>query len=255
MSAVWTVAVNTFRENRRDRVLYVLVLFAAVVILAGVIVGELSPFEQAKILLDLGQATMSLVGSLIAIFLGIGLVSKEIERRTIYVIVSKPVSRTEFLVGKVAGLTMTLTAAVLLMTVMLVLVCEGYGIPPTAALFESIALIWVQLVVLVAMAVTFASFTTTTLAAMFSLSCWIIGQVVGDLKSMAARSDSLPTRLLVGALYWILPNFAVLDAKARASYGIPVPAGELLASVSYGLLYALALLALSSILFSRRDFR
>src|SRR5207302_476260 len=137
MSVILAVAANTFRENRRDRILFVLVLFAALMMLAGVVVGELSPFEQGKILLDLGQSTMFLVGSLIAIFLGIGLVSREIERRTVYSIISKPVSRTEFLLGKILGLTFTLSAALAIMAATMAIVCLAYGLVPGWPLIES----------------------------------------------------------------------------------------------------------------------
>ena len=255
MSAAFAVAANTFRENRRDRILYVLVLFAALMILAGVVVGELSPFEQGKILLDLGQSAMFLVGSLIAIFLGVGLVSREIEKRTIYTVISKPVSRAEFLIGKVMGLTITLTAALAVMAATLAIVCVGYGLTPGWPLVESALLIWVELVLLTSLAVTFASFSSTTLAAMFSVACWIIGQVVGNLKDIAARTASAPTRALLTAIYWIAPDLSLFDAKARASYGIAVPAGELVASLGYGLLYTAALLCIASLVFSRRDFK
>lgn len=255
MSVLWTIAVNTFRENRRDRVLYVLVLFAVLMIAAGVIVGELSPFEQSKILLDLGQSVMALAGALIAIFLGIGLVSKEIEKRTIYVVVSKPVSRTQFLLGKVLGLVMTLTAAHAIMGAILALVTWGYGAPPGLPLLQSAVLIWVQLVLLIALAVTFASFSSTMLSAMFTIGTWVIGQVVGDLATLAARSESTATKVVLGIVYWAMPNLSLFDVKARATYGIPIPIAEMGWSMAYGACYVTALLCIASLVFTRRDFR
>ncbi len=255
MSVILTIALNTFRENRRDRVLYVLVIFAALMILAGVVVSELSPFEQSKILLDLGQAAMLLVGALIAIFLGIGLVSKEIERRTVYVIVSKPVGRTQFLLGKVLGLVITLTLALAIMSVTLVsVVWANDRSTPTVAVFQSIVLVWTELVVLVSLSVTFATFTTTTLAAMFSLCSWIIGMAVGEFQTIGQRSGGLAKALLI-SLYWILPDLSVFDAKTRATYGIALPAADFALSVGYGLAWTAALLCIASVIFSRRDFR
>lgn len=254
MSVIVTIALNTFRENRRDRVLYVLVIFAALMILAGVVVSELSPFEQSKILLDLGQAAMLLVGALIAIFLGIGLVSKEIERRTVYVIVSKPVGRAQFLLGKVLGLVLTLTAALSIMSLTLVGVVWAYGGTPTVAVFQSIVLLWTELVVLVSLSVTFATFTTTTLAAMFSLCSWIIGMAVGEFQTIGQRSGGFAKAILI-SLYWILPDLSVFDAKTRATYGIALPAADFALSVGYGLAWTAALLCIASVIFSRRDFR
>lgn len=253
---IWNIALNTFRENRRDRVLYALVAFASVLILAGIAAGELSPFEQSKILLDLGQAAMLLVGSLIAIFLGISLISKEIERRTIYVVLSKPIGRGEFLVGKTLGLTLTLTAAFAVMALVLAVVAWAYGAPPTLALAQSMIFLWAQSVVLVTVSVLFASFvSSSTLAAILSLSCWIIGQVAGDLHQMSERASGIVAKVVFGALYWALPNLSLFDAKARGTYGVPVAAGEFLSVLAYGLAYASFLLVLASLAFSRRDLR
>jgi Cu-processing system permease protein len=255
MTPAFAVALNTFRENRRDRILYVLVLFAALLILGAVVASDLTPYEQTKILLDLGQAAISLVGGMIAIFLGIGLVSKEIERRTIYVIVSKPVSRNSFLFGKVLGLTLTLSAAVGFMAATLALVSWIYGAPPGLALLQSVILLWIEMVLLTAMAVTFATFTTTSLAAMFSVSCWMIGSVVGQLKLIGDHSTNALTRFLLNGTYWVFPDLSLFDAKTRATYGIAMPPIDLAYSIGYGLLYTTALLLLASLLFSKRDFR
>ena len=253
---IWVIALNTFRENRRDRILYVLLLFAALMIVAGVAVSELSPFEQPKILLDLGQASMFLVGSLIAILLGAGLISKEIERRTIYVIVSKPVSRGEFLLGKVLGLNITLTAASTVMAAILLAVTSLYGQRPTLALLQSIVLLWCQLTLLVCLAVAFASFvSSTTLAVMFSLACWILGQIAEDLDVMARKVDSTLLASLLKVIYWALPNLSILDAKVRGTYGVPVPTLEFASLLGYSLCYSAALLAFSAMAMSRRDFR
>lgn len=252
---VWAISSNTFRENRRDRVLYVLVFFAGALILTSVVVGELSPFEQSKILLDFGQSVMALFGGLIAVFLGIGLVSREIERRTVYVVISKPVSRIEFLAGKVLGLVLTLTTAHVIMALTLVTVTWAYGARPTVALAQSVLLIWSELVLVTAMAVTFASFSSTNLAAMFTLGCWAIGQMIGDLQEVAHRSGNLLTRGVLEGLYWVLPNLAFFDVKSRATYGIRVPAPEMLWSLGYGATYTLLLLGIAAWVFSRRDFR
>lgn len=256
INRVLAIALNTFRENRRDRVLYVLLFFASAVIVAGVALGELTPFDQTKILLDLGQAAMFLVGSLIAILLGNSLVSKEIERRTVSAILSKPVSRSEFLVGKVAGLALTITAALAIMAVTLVSVAWAYGAPPTTALLQSFVLMWAEMVLLVCMAVAFASFvSSSTLAGMFSLSCWVLGQITSDLDRVASKAESVVTRGILRAFYWVLPDLSLFDAKARGTYGVAVPTEEFGAALLYGLAYSVLLLALASAAFSRRDFK
>ncbi len=257
MRTILAIAANTFRENRRDRILYVLVLFAAAIILAGIVAGEMFPWEQqGKVLLDVGQAAMFAGGSLIAIFLGIGLVSREIERRTIYVIVAKPVSRGQFLVGKAAGLTLTLTVAMAVMAMTLAAVTAiHHGAHPTVALAQSLVLLWAEQVLLVTLAVTFASFTSTHLAAMFSFCCWLIGMVVGDLKELAARTESPVSRGLLEGLYWLFPDLGLFYIADRASYEIPLPWDQFAYALGYGAAYTAALLCLSVLVFSRRDFR
>lgn len=255
MNGVWTIAAHTFRENRRDRILYILVIFAAVIILASVLVGELSPFEQKKILLDLGQSVMTLAGLPIAVLLGIGLVSREIERRTIYVVISKPVGRTEFLLGKVAGLVITLTVALGIMAATLAAVTWAYGAPPSLPLAQSVALMWMELVLVITLAVTFASFSSAALSAMLTVLVWVIGQVLGDLRVIAERTEHDLTRGLLEAAYWVLPNMSLFDAKARATYAVAVPAGQMAWSMGYGVIYATVLLGIAAAVFSRRDFR
>lgn len=256
INRVLAIALNTFRENRRDRVLYVLLFFAAALIVGGVGLGELSPFEQSKILLDLGQAAMFLVGSLIAILLGNGLISKEIERRTVSSILSKPVSRAEFLVGKVIGLNLTITTALAIMAVTLVGVVLAYGSTPTLALIQSFVFLWSEMVLLVALAVAFASFvSSSTLAGMFSLSCWVLGQVTADLERIATRSSNVATRTILLTFHWVLPDLSLFDAKARGTHGVIVPMEEFVAVLLYGLAYTVLLLALASAAFSRRDFK
>lgn len=256
INRILTIALNTFRENRRDRVLYILLFFAAAIIVAGVALGELSPFEQAKILLDLGQAAMFLGGSLIALLLGNGLISKEIERRTVSAILSKPVSRGEFLVGKFVGLNLTITTALAIMAATLVAVASVYGAPPTFALLQSFVFLWAEMMLLVSVAVAFASFvSSSTLAGMFSLSCWVLGQVTADLERLAARSGNALTRNVLRGFHWALPDLSLFDAKSRGTYGVPVPMEEFGWVLLYGLAYSVVLLALASAAFSRRDFK
>lgn len=250
------IAMSTFRENRRDRVLYVLLFFAGALILAGTAFGELSPFEQAKLLLDLGQASIFLGGSLIALFLGNGLISREIERRTIYVILSKPVGRGEFLVGKILGLSLTLSIALFVMAGLLTAVVFFYGAPPTLALLQSFVLLWIESVLLVSLAAAFACFVSSgTLAGMLSVSCWILGQVLTDLDRLAQSSERVFARGALRIAYWVLPNLSLFDARSRASYGVPLSAGELLGVLTYGIAYSVMLIAFAMIALSRRDFR
>src|ERR1700733_7097601 len=110
------VAVNTFRESVRDRVLYNLIFFALVMIAAAVIVGKISIGVEHEVIINLGLTAISLFGLVMAIFIGVGLVYKEIEKRTLYSLLAKPVRRWQFLTGKYAGLLLTLVVNTAFMT-------------------------------------------------------------------------------------------------------------------------------------------
>lgn len=255
MHRVLAIALNTFRENRRDRILYVLLAFAGVLVLASLLMGQLTFTEQSKILLDLGQSSISLIGGLIAIFLGVGLVAKEIERRTVYVIVSKPVLREEFLVGKFLGLAITLGVCVVVMAVLLMGVLATHRQGPTLALLQSLVLLYVELLVVTSAALLFSSFTTTTLAAIYSVAIWLVGHVTGDILRFGSQSTSSFVQFISKVLYFTLPNLEALNAKPNATHHQALAGGEFGLAILYGLLYIGVFLFAATAVFAQRDFR
>ena len=255
MQRVLAIALNTFRENRRDRILYVLLAFAAVLVLASLLMGQLTFVEQTKILLDLGQSSIALIGGLIAIFLGVGLVAKEIDRRTVYVIVSKPVLREEFLVGKFLGLAITLFVCVAVMSLLLMAVLATHKQTPDWALVQSVVLLYMELLVVTAAALLFSSFTTTTLAAIYSVGVWLVGHVTGDIVRFGSQSESPFVQFITKVLYYTLPNLEALNAKPNATHHEALATGEFGLALLYGLLYMGVFLFAATAVFSNRDFR
>lgn len=258
LGRITAIAGNAFREAVRDRVLYNLVLFVLLLTGAAVFIGELSGGQERKIIVDLGLSAMLLFGVFIAIFVGVGLVYKEIERRTVYTIFAKPVSRGEFLVGKYLGLGLTLLVNVLVMgagvSLALIYVSRGWD-PLVSVIWPAILLIYVELMILTGVALLFSSFSSPALSALLTFFVFIIGHFSADLKSLAGSMGSISARWLFGGLYYLLPNLANLSFITPAAHGQVPAATHLVAAVLYSLVYVVVILAAATMIFSRRNFK
>ena len=255
---VAAIARNTFREAVRDRVLYNLVLFVLILTGSSVFLGELSAAQELKIIVDMGLSAALLFGVFIAIFVGVGLVYKEIERRTIYAIFSKPVGRGEFLLGKYLGLCLTLAVNVLVMGagVSLALLYVNRGWHPLAlTVWPAVALIYVELMIVVAVALLFSSFSSPALSALLTFFVFVIGHFSAELKGLSASVGSGGARLLFAALYYLLPNLSNYAYITAASHGRTPAAADFAGGVLYGLAYIAVLLAASTLVFKRRNFK
>lgn len=253
---IWAVVANTFREAIRDKVLYNLVFFALLVMGFSVVIGKMTLGERVKIIVDLSLAAMSVFGLLIAIFVGIGLVHKEIQRRTVYTILAKPISRRGFVVGKYLGLMLVILLNVAVMTAgLLALIAVfsdagmNWGVP------VAVLLILVELMIVTAVAVLFSTFSTPTLSAMFTLGVWVIGRFSSDLVLFVRKSPDPALRALVTAVHFVLPNLEKFDVKAQVVYRMPIEPAYVAGAVLYGLVYIALLIGLATVIFERRDFK
>lgn len=249
------IAFNTFREAIRDRILYSLLVFALAMIGASVILSMLSVGGESRIIKDLGLAAIGLVGTLIAVFIGVGLVHKEIERRTLYTIITKPIRRADFVLGKFLGLALTLAVNVAIMGAGLILLASSMEARLTWELLLPLALTFVKLLLVTAIAVLFSTFSTPTLSAIFTLALVVVGSVAEDLKLFAATFGGSLMQAAVAVLYLILPNLASLDVGGTVVRGQPVPTAVAWLAVAYGLAYITALLASAVWIFQYRDFK
>ena len=233
MQRLVVVAGNTFRETMRDKILYNLVFFAFLLIGASVLLGTLTIGEQSRIVNDLGLAAINLVAVIIAIFVGIGLVTKEIERRTIYTILARPITRVQFILGKYLGLGFIVAVNIAIMFAMF------------------LATIWLSVM---AIAMLFSTFSSSTLSATMTLGLYVIGHLTSDLKGIAEKSQNQLTEAVLTALYYVCPNFELLNIKGQAANGVLVEMGYQVTATAYGLLYAGLLLTGACLIFQRRDF-
>jgi len=252
------IARNAFREAVRDRVLYNLVLFVLLLTGASVFIGELSGGQERKVIVDLGLSAMLLFGVFIAIFVGVGLVYKEIERRTIYAVFSKPVGRGEFLVGKYLGLCLTLLVNVLVMGVgvslALLYVSRGWD-PLIPTIWPAVLLIYMELMLLTATALLFSSFSSPALSALLTFMVFIIGHFSADLKSLASSLGGSGARWLFTGLYYLLPNLSNYSFITPAAHGRAPSLGFVFATALYAFVYIAVILAAATLVFSRRNFK
>ncbi len=257
-SRVAAIARNAFREAVRDRVLYNLVLFVLLLTTAAIFLGELSGGQEKKIIVDLGLSAMLLFGVFIAIFVGVGLVYKEIERRTIYAIFSKPVGRGEFLMGKYLGLCLTLLFNVVVMgagvSLALIYVSRGWD-PLVLNIWPAIILIYIELMLVTSVALLFSSFSSPALSALLTFFVFIIGHFSADLKGLAGSMGSVGARWLFAALYYLLPNLSNYSYITPAAHGQHPDAAAVSLAILYAAIYVGVILAAATLIFGRRNFK
>ncbi len=254
---IFSIAANTFRESIRNKILYAILAFALFVIGTTFFLADLSVGDLARIIADVGLASIHIFGVVMAVFIGITLISHEVERKTVYLILSKPVPRWEFIVGKALGLSLTLALTTFVMAFVLFLVQAAYryGGKPEPGIFVASAGIYMELVLLICLASLFSTFTTPVLSAIFTLSMFLIGHVTKDLLVFGEKASSAAVRGAARFLYYVLPNLENFNWKNDVVYGGGRSPSVIPAAAGYLAAYAAAVLLLACLLFSRKDFK
>ena len=251
------IAANTFREAVRDRVLYNLIAFALLLSGAAILVGQISIDIERLVVVNLGLTAVSLFGVVIAIFIGIGLVSKEIEKRTLYTVLSRPVRRWEFIVGKFFGLAGTLVVNAFLMAIgvfaALLYVAHAFH-KPDGWILVAVYFIILQFLIICSLALLFSCFSSPLLSAVFAFSLFVIGSFGDDLRSFAAMAQGL-TRWLATAAAYLVPNLSALNVISSVAHEQPVAAQVIVYNTAYALLYAGVALCGAVLIFERRNLK
>ena len=257
MRKVRTIAFNTFKEAVRDRVLYSIVFFALMILAISTVMDIITIGQKTKIIKDMGLFSISLFGTLIAIFVGIGLVYKEIDKKTIYTIVAKPVTRYQFLLGKYLGLVLTIFVEVAAMSIIffLVVYLESGSLASIPMLTAQVGLTFLELMVICAVAIFFSSFSTPILSGMFTLGVYVIGHMTSELYDFSAKYEGTFYEKFLKGLYYMFPNLDNFNIRSQVVHGIPVEPGYIIFSVLYGILFIAIFLFVSSIIFNKRDFK
>jgi ABC-type transport system involved in multi-copper enzyme maturation permease subunit len=251
---IQTIAHNTFKEAVRDRILYLLLFFAALSIIVSRILALLTVGDRVKIIKDVGLASISLFGALMAILIGTGLVYKEIEKRTIFTLISKPMRRYEFLLGKFFGLVLTLFVMLLLMSVIFLALVFFHTQTIEWKLLLAVLYIFIELILITAVAILFSSFSTPILSSLFSLCFYLIGHFSWSLETLIKKIPAGLFKVLAEIVYTVLPDLENFNYKTEVVHGLHIPAQALLYSAAYGIVYTVFIMALAVLVFRRRDF-
>jgi ABC-type transport system involved in multi-copper enzyme maturation permease subunit len=258
MRNIRAVAANTFREAVRDRVLYNLVFFALLMMAAAILVGQISIGIERYVIISLGLSAISVVGIFIAVFLGVALVSKEMDKRTLYALLAKPVHRWEFLLGKFCGLVMTLAINTAAMALGLYAALWAVQHPLKSSdvyILTAIYLILLKLALIVALALLFSCFTTPFLAILFTAGLYVAGLFATDLRTVRAVQLDTATLGFLRGISYVLPNFQNFDVTGVVVHGRAVPAGFAGYATIYACLYITIVLLAAIAIFSRRNLR
>ncbi len=254
---VFVLATNVFREVVRDRILYIVCFYTIVLGIAIRLLPDFAAATEDKMFLDFGLAAMSILGLIVAIFVGTGLINKEIEKRTVLVLIAKPVSRSEFITGKYLGLLMVLAVLIAAMTVIYLIFLQiGHISYPMVSILVSTIFLFFQLSLMAAIAVTLGVFTSSILATALTFAVYLAGNITQDLLQLGRLSQNPGIERITQALYLVLPDLSRLDLKNDAVYGfgaLPDPI-TLLLNAGYGLLYTIMLLLIAIFSFSQREF-
>jgi len=248
------IALNTLKEAIRDRILYLLLFFALASLVFSRLLALLTVGDRVKIIKDVGLASISLFGALIAILMGTSLVFKEIDKKTIYSLLSKPISRFQFLLGKFCGLILTLSIMLLLMSLIFLLIVFFHTFRIEWQIFPAIGFIFIELCLITAVALLFSCFSTPILSSIFSLSFYVIGHLTWGLEALIKKIQSASLKTLAQIFYTILPDLENFNFKTEVVHQLAIPSQVLIFSFIYGLFYTCFVLFLAMLIFRKRDF-
>ena len=253
LRAIFEIAANTFKETLRNNVLYLVLFFVIALIILSVFVADWSVFARIQVMQDFGLATMSLAGLMLAVFIGVGMLGREISQKTVYHVITQPVSRNQFVCGKFAGLLATLLINYFVMSVIFLGTLMYLGGTIQVSLVYAILLIWAEMSLVISASIFFSTLTTPMLASIFSLAFYIAGHLndLLSIKFVEAKGSLYPALLKV--IYFVLPNLEHFNVRDNIVYGITLPQSYYGYAILYGILYTVLFLTLSCVLFSKKD--
>ena len=252
---IWAIASNGFREVIRDRILYLIGFFALLLVLALRLLPEIAATTENKIFIDFGLGAINLLGVIVAVFVGTGLINKEIEKRTVLVLIPKPLLPAELIVGKHLGLSGVLAVLTVAMTVIYLILLSFSKINyPLGSILVSTIYQFLELCLIVAIALVFGVFTSSLLATLLTFGVYLMGNLSPDLIKLGSLSSNSSVQKLIQGLYLVLPDLSRLNLKNEAVYSILPPPLTLLSNGVYGVFYTVLLLAIAILIFSQREF-
>ena len=261
MNSILQIAANTYKESVRDKILYNIIFMALVLILFSIYLGDWSVLNSEYVIKSFTFSVMSLSGLLLSIFVGINLIQKEIQKKTVLTILSKPLSRSSFILGKFLGLMLVVFTHISIMTVAFYFILFLGDAKPTLSILWGVLLVTVEMAVIVSVAILFSTFSTPTLSALFTFGVYLAGKLSGELmKQMAFLKEFEPGSYSVvmdkisQVVYHVFPDLSKLNLTNVIVHGQEVVFGHVVSAMAYGLCYVLVFLSLAIWWFSKKDF-
>lgn len=262
MKAIIAIARNTFLEAVRNKVLYSIVFFAIALILLAVVLGTASVAQDARVVRDIGLFAVSFFSDMIAVFIGVTMVYQELERKTVYNVLSKPVARPAYFVGKYLGMAFTLLVQIAIMGAALVAVMLVRGDPTPPLLFGALLLLYVRCLVVAALAVFFASFSTPYVSGFLTLGIWLVGSLLqnleafllGDISGDISPAVETMIHAIGKGVITTAPDLSLFVLTTQLTHDIHVPGSYVIHALLYGIFYAATFVTFGALLFRRRDF-
>ena len=260
MRRIWAIARNTFREAVRNKILFSLLFFALALIAGSVAVAQLTLHEEIRMTRDMGLFGIDIFGVIIAIFLGVNLLYKELELKTVYTILPKPIDRWEFVLGKWVGMLLTLGVQMLVMGGCLALTLAAQGASFDLPTVKAVWLLYVNVIVVTSIAVLFSSFSTPYLSGLFAMGCFVVGRSVPDIQALGKHMGGGAKIVIEGAtrvlpnLHLFYPSGAIVGAEQVTVHKELVGAAYMVSTTAYGLGYSAVVLIVAMLIFRRRDF-
>lgn len=248
------IILNTFIESLRDKILLVLLIIGFILMASSRFIKPLALGEEAKIIKDLSLSSINFISVLIAILIGGRLIYKEIEKRTIYLVLSRPIKRGEFILGKYLGQMLLLFFVIGILTIAFGIILLLTNIKANYLILLPNLLLFFQLSIITSLAIFFSTFTTPLTASIFTFILYFIGHLTRDLKALAQISKSVLVKVIANFLYYILPNLSNFDIKGKVVHEIPIFSSQVYLPIIYGTLWTIGLLYFSFLIFERKDF-
>ena len=254
MNQTLAIAVNTFKETIRDRVLAVIIVFALLMIVAGLWLGSISLGQQGRMMKDFGLVAVTGFGLVVAVFVAAGLVHKEVEKRTVFVLFSKPVSRAAFIAGKFIGLCGTMAVVLAGMGLFLFALVWLVAGEASATVLLAVLMVYVQLITVMAVTIFFSTLGSAILAAVLGICIFVAGQLSHNVLQLTRLGKNPVTEALSLLVYVIIPNFSAVDVKAGAVGEKTLAWGQVALWALYLLAYMVVALAFATVIFRRKEF-
>lgn len=253
MKSIIIIAFNTFKETLRDKILYNILLFAGLIIALSLSFGQWSVFARVQVMQDFGLATMSLSGLLLSIFIGVAMLGKEINSKTIFILATPPVERYSIIIGKYLGLILTLIINYSIMSVFFIVMLKLAGGEVSLKIGQAVLLIGMEMAVIVAVSILFSTVTVPVISALLTIAFYMAGHF-NDFIDINVVEESNPLlALFLKILYFFLPNLEHFNIRTPVVYNLSLPENYTLMALIYGVIYICIFLFASSIIFSRKD--